>query len=135
MKLNNPEQLEYVVREMIKHRLAKVPYKSFFPVKRIKGTVKKVHRLGMNSYMRYLLVDPVEGVLISYQSQSKYPHTPSYIIKLNEIKECGVLVEERQAKWFFKRDQFYFIVRSDSKTSYFFLDKLELAQFWTKEIH
>lgn len=89
----------------------------------------------MNSYTRYILVDPVEGVLISYQSESKYPHTPSYIIKLNEIKECGVLLEERQSKWFFKRDQFYFIVRSDAKTSYFFLDKLELAQFWTQEIH
>ena len=26
-------------------------------------------------------------------------------------------------------------MRSDAKTSYFFLDKLELAQFWTQEIH
>jgi hypothetical protein len=30
-------------------------------------------------------------------------NSPSYIIKLNEIKELGVLLEERNSKWFFKR--------------------------------
>jgi len=133
--LKNPDQLDYVIKEMKKHRLLKKPYKSFFPIKRLKGTIKKVHRLGVNNYSRYLYVNPIEGVLISYHSQSKFPHSPSYIIKLNEIRECGVLFEDKQAKWFFKRGQYYFIVRSDAKTSYFFLDNLDLINYWTNEIH
>ena len=134
INLKNPEQLDYVIREMRKHRQQRKPYRSFFPIKRIKGTIKKVHRLGVNNYSRYLYVNPIEGVLISYHSQSKFPHSPSYIIKLNEIRECGVLFEEKQAKWFFKRGQYYFIVRSDSKTSYFFLDNLDIVNCWTNEI-
>lgn len=30
---------------------------------------------------------------------------------------------------------YYFVVRSDQKTSYFFLDNLDLANNWTQEIH
>ena len=133
--LKNPDQLDYVIKEMKKHRLQKKPYRSFFPIKRIKGTIKKVHRLGVNNYSRYLYVNPIEGVLISYHSQSKFPHSPSYIIKLNEIREVGVLLEEKQVKWFFRRGQYYLIVRSDAKTCYFFLDNLDLIHYWTKEIH
>jgi hypothetical protein len=80
---------------MKQHRVIKKPYKSFFPIKRLKGTVKKHHRTGLSSYSRYLYVNPIEGVLISYQSQQKFPHSPSYIIKLNEIKECGVLFDDK----------------------------------------
>lgn len=79
---------------MKKHRASHKPYKSFFPLKRVKGTVRKVHRLGMNTYYRFVYVNPIEGVLISYQNQSKFPHQPSYIIKLDEIKECSVLFEK-----------------------------------------
>ena len=93
--MKNQEQVEYVIEQMKAHRAQKKPYKSFTPIKRLKGTVKKVHRLGMNTYSRFIYVNPIEGVLISYQSQSKFPHSPSYIIKLNEIKECGVLFEEK----------------------------------------
>jgi hypothetical protein len=50
------------------HRDQKKPYKSFFPLKRLKGTVKKVHKLGMSTYSRFLYVNPIEGVLISYHS-------------------------------------------------------------------
>ena len=135
LDIKNPEHVDYAIREMKVHRHLKKPYKSFFPIKRLKGTVRKVHRLGMNSYARFLYVNPIEGVLISYQSQNKFPHQPSYIIKLNEIKECGVLLEERQSKWFFKKGQYYFVVRSDNKTSYFYLDNLDLASYWTRAIH
>lgn len=93
--LKNHDQLDYVISQMKQHRQKKKPYQSFFPIKRLKGTIKKVHRLGMNTYTRFIYVNPIEGVLISYQSQSKFPHSSSYIIKLNEIKECGVLLEER----------------------------------------
>ena len=66
--LRNQDHLEYVIKEMKAHRSIKKPYQSFYPIKRIKGTVKKVHRLGMNTYARYLYVNPIDGVLISYQS-------------------------------------------------------------------
>ena len=101
--LKNQEHVDYVIKEMKQHRLQKKPYKSFFPIKRLKGTVKKVHRLGVSTYSRFLYLNPIEGVLISYQNQSKFPHSSSYIIKLNEIKECCVLFEEKQSKWFFKK--------------------------------
>ena len=64
--LRNQDQLDYVIKEMKSNRSLKKPYTSFFPIKRLKGTVKKVHRLGMNTYSRFLYVNPVEGVLISY---------------------------------------------------------------------
>jgi len=136
MKINlkNQEMLDYVIREMKAHRVQKKPYMSFYPLTRLKGTVKKVHRLGMNTYSRFLYVNPIEGVLISYQNQSKFPHQSSYIIKLNDIKECGLIFDERQSKWFFKKGQYYFIVRSNEKTSYFFMDNLDLVNYWTREI-
>jgi hypothetical protein len=132
--LRSLEHVEYVFGEMEKHRKVGKPYKSFFPLKRVKGTVKKVHRLGMNTYFRFIYINPIEGVLISYQNQSKFPHSASYMIKLDEIKECAVLFQEKQSKWFFKRGHYYFVVRSESKTSYFFLDNLDLANHWTSEI-
>jgi hypothetical protein len=134
INLRNKEHLEAAILEMKKHKYIKKPYKSFYPLKRIKGTIKKVHRLGMNSYSRFLYVNPIEGLLISYQNQSKFPHSPSYMIKLNDIKECGLLLDEKQSKWFFKRSNYYFIVRSDTKTSYFYVDNLDMANYWTNEI-
>ena len=124
-----------MIKEMKANRGLKKPYTSFFPIKRLKGTVKKVHRLGMNTYSRFLYVNPIEGVLISYQSQSKFPHQSSYIMKLNEIKECGLLFDETKSKWFFKKGQYYFIVRTLEKTSYFFLDNLDMVSQWAREIH
>ena len=56
------------------------------------------------------------------------------MIKLSDIKECGLLLDEKQSKWFFKRGNYYFIVRSDTKTSYFYLDNLDMANYWTNEI-
>jgi hypothetical protein len=66
--LKNQEQLDNIIKEMKQHRQLKKPYKSFFPIKRLKGTVKKHHRTGLSSYSRFLYVNPIEGVLISYQS-------------------------------------------------------------------
>jgi hypothetical protein len=53
---------------MKKNRIERKPYKCFYPIKRVKGSVKKVHRLGMTNYQRYLYINPTEGMLISYQS-------------------------------------------------------------------
>lgn len=135
MDCKDSDQLDNIIKEMKQHRSMKKPYKSFFPIKRLKGTVKKHHRTGFSSYSRFLYVNPIEGVLISYASQQKFPHSPSYIIKLNEIRECGVLFEDKQSKWFFKKGQYHFIVRSDQKTSYFYHDNLDIINYWTREIH
>jgi hypothetical protein len=133
--LLNDKKLDDIIQRMKINRKLKKPYKSFFPVKRVKGTIKKVHRTGLKTYNRYLYVNPIEGVLISYENQNKFPHSPSYMIKLNEIKECGVIFENKQSKWFFKKGNYYFIVRSESKTSWFCYENLDLVNYWTQEIH
>lgn len=56
------------------------------------------------------------------------------MIKLNEIKECGLIFENKNSKWFFKKGYYYFIVRSESKTSWFCYENLDLINYWTKEI-
>jgi hypothetical protein len=78
--LMNNDQIDYAIKEMKNYRGQKKPYKTFYPIKRLKGTVKKVHRLGMNTYSRLLYVNPIEGVLISYTGMNKFPHQPSYVI-------------------------------------------------------
>lgn len=95
MDLKNQATLDDVIKEMRHHRQARKPYRSLFPVKRVKGTIKKVHRTGLKTYSRYIYVNPIEGVLISYENQNKFPHSPSYMIKLNEISECGVVFENK----------------------------------------
>jgi len=46
----------------------KVPYVSFYPLVRLKGLLFKMHRLKLSHYPRYLYLNPIEGVLISYKS-------------------------------------------------------------------
>ena len=63
----------------------KTPYAVLYPLKRIKGKLNKVHRLKLNSYPRFLYINPQDGALISYPNANKFPLSPNYIIKLNEI--------------------------------------------------
>lgn len=93
------------------------PYRAFFPLKRVKGKVYKVHRLKLKSYSRYLYLNPIEGVLISYYNTNKFPHSPNYIVKLTEIKEHKSLLEN---KWFFKNGQYYFRVSTEQKQYVFY---------------
>ena len=82
------------------------PYQAFFPLKRVKGRLNKVHKLKLNSYPRYLYLNPVDGVLISYENTNKFPHSPNYIIKLDEIRQVKILMEH---KWYFKKGQYYLL--------------------------
>lgn len=66
--LKNDEHLDYIIREINNNKNKLKPYKCFVPLKRIKGTIKKVHKLGLNSYPRFIYVNPVDGVLISYHN-------------------------------------------------------------------
>lgn len=45
-----------------------IPYLSFFPLIRFKGTIQKMHRLRLSTNQRYLYLNPIEGILISYKS-------------------------------------------------------------------
>mmetsp|Transcript_28310 Transcript_28310/g.21157 ORF Transcript_28310/g.21157 Transcript_28310/m.21157 type:complete len:90 (+) Transcript_28310:929-1198(+) len=64
-------------------------YKAMYPMKRVKGRIFKVHRLKFNSYQRYIYINPIEGVMISYNGVSKFPHQPNYIVKLVDISEIS----------------------------------------------
>ena len=44
-------------------------------------------------------------------------------------------MENKQTKWFYKKGHYYFIVRSDSKTSWFCYENLDMVNNWTREIH
>ena len=60
-------------------------YVAFFPLVRLKGMAEKMHILKLNNYTRYLYLNPLEGVLISYKSMAKFPHQPNSITNLKDI--------------------------------------------------
>jgi len=108
------------------------PYESLFPLKMVKGKLYKVHRLKLNSYSRYIYINPIEGALISYQSANKFPLSPNYIMRLNEITDLRIL---QDSGWYQKKNMYYFQVRTAQKNSIFYLNNLDLVQFWINEIH
>lgn len=81
------------------------PYEGLFPIKKVKGKLYKVHRLKLNSYSRYLYINPIEGHLISYNSANKFPLSPNYIMKLNEIVDLRLLSDHG---WYQKKNMYYF---------------------------
>lgn len=107
------------------------PYRPFYPLKRLKGKLNKVHKLKLNSYARYLYLNPIDGVLISYENTHKFPHSPNYVIKLDEIKDLKILMEH---KWYFKKGQYYLRITSEAKVVIFYKNNLDLINFWFKEI-
>ena len=64
-----------------------------------------MHKLRLTSYPRYVYVNPVEGILITYKSPNKFPHSHNEIVKLNAIKQAKILLD---SEWFFKKGQYYF---------------------------
>ena len=45
-----------------------------------------MHITKLSKYQRYIYLNPIEGVLISYKNTNKFPHAPNYIINLNNIQ-------------------------------------------------
>jgi hypothetical protein len=78
-----------------------------------------------------LYINPLEGVLISYNSINKYPISPNYIIRLNDIKRVKIYPGD---EWFMKKGMHYFSVKTDSQYSIFCLKDLDLVKFWVNEI-
>lgn len=65
--LAKPIDTEREVDELLQYlKTLKTPYTVLFPIKRVKGRLNKVHRLKLNSYQRYIYINPIEGVFISY---------------------------------------------------------------------
>lgn len=110
----------------------KTPYAILYPLKRVKGRLNKVHRLKLNSYQRYIYINPVEGVFVSYQNANKFPISPNYILKLSDILEASFISEP---SWYQKKSQYYFQVRTQNQKSIFYLDNVDLVMFWVNELH
>lgn len=78
--------IEKVEAFMVKSGLKDKTYAAFFPLIRLKGHFFKMHITKLSKYQRYIYLNPIEGVLISYKNTNKFPHAPNYIINLNNIQ-------------------------------------------------
>ena len=76
-------------------------------------------------------MNPIEGVLISYNNANKFPLSPNYILKLNDIT---ALTFYSNSLWYQKKGCYYFSVKTNSRHSIFYLDNLDLVTFWINEI-
>jgi len=77
--------VEELLDSLLDNQLETKPYKSFYPLLRLKGHLHKVHTTGLSNYSRYLYLNPIEGVLISYKNVNKFPHAQNYIVNENFI--------------------------------------------------
>ena len=64
------------ITEMLKNRGLKSDniYQAFHPLIRLKGHMGKMHRTKLTKYQRFIYLNPIEGVLISYKTANKFPH-------------------------------------------------------------
>jgi hypothetical protein len=93
---------------------------------RLKGHFNKMHRTKLSHYRRYIYVNPIEGVLISYENTNKFPHAPNYIINLNDINTLEFLKESR---WFFKQGYYYFLIETADKEIVLYDNNLDMVNF------
>ena len=117
---------------MLKTRgINEMHYKAFHPLVRLRGSMQKMHRSKLTKYMRYIYLNPIEGVLISYKTANKFPHMPYHIVHLNQIKTVEFM---RETKWYFSRSHYYMKIESADKTSIFYDDNLDVVNFWVRQI-
>lgn len=121
------------IKEMLESRgrSNENPYKPFYPLVRIKGHLQKMHRTKLTKYPRFIYLNPIEGVLISYKTAQKFPHQPNIIIHLNQITQLEFM---RETKWYFNRGQYYMKVVTPVKEQIFFEDNLDVINFWVRQI-
>jgi hypothetical protein len=118
--------MEAVVDKLLDQKATKRPYRSFFPLMRIKGHLLKMHRTKLSNYPRYIYLNPIEGVLISYKNTNKFPHAPNYMINLLDI----TLIEfMRESRWFFKNGFYYFRIVASDKENIFYDNNLVMVNF------
>jgi hypothetical protein len=104
-------------------------YGLFCPLVRVKGHLFKMNRFKMSNYPRYIYLNPIEGKLVSYKTANKFPHSPNYVMSLNEITELEYM---DKSKWYFKKGQYYFTIGTKEKKSVFFDDNLQVIKFWVE---
>jgi hypothetical protein len=80
----------------------------------------------VTNYPRYLYLNPIEGVLISYKQSNKFPHQPNTIINLQDITTLEFL---QDSKWYHKANCYYFKLATEKKTQIFFDDNLDVVNF------
>lgn len=107
------------------------PYRLFFPLIRLKGHLFKMHILKLSNYPRYVYLNPIEGVLITYKTSSKFPHIPHNIMNLSEITNLEFMREHR---WYFTNGCYYFRVETKDKAMVFFDNNLDVINFWVNQI-
>lgn len=93
---------------------------------RLKGHFVKMGRMKLSHYPRYIYVNPIEGVLISYKNSNKFPHAPNYIINLQDIV---VLEFMKESRWFFKPGYYYMHIETKDKEVVFYDDNLDMVNF------
>lgn len=95
---------------MLKERgINEIYYQAFHPLVKIRGLIHKMHRSKLTSYLRYVYLNPIEGVFTMYKAANKYPHMPNVIVHLNQIKR---VTSTSESKWYTSRNRFYFIVET-----------------------
>lgn len=85
-----------------------------------------MHITKVTNYQRYIYVNPIEGVLISYNNTNKFPHAPNYMINLNEIVVVEFL---KESKWYTKQGYYYFKIATSDKTIIFYDNNLDMVNF------
>lgn len=107
-------------------------YEAFHPLIELKGHLSKMHRSKLTKYLRFIYLNPVEGVLISFKAAHKFPHQPHNIIHLNSVTKIELM---RKSKWYFSRGFHYMRVVTPEKTQIFFDDNLDVVSFWVNQIY
>mgnify|MGYP007082950154 CR=1 FL=1 len=79
-------------------------YKAFHPITRLKGHLHKMHGTRLTRYVRFIYLNPIEGVLISYKTANKFPHQPHNIMHLNQITTLEFM---KETKWYFSPGRYY----------------------------
>lgn len=83
----------------------------------------------LSSYPRYLYLNPIDGVLISYKAVRNFPHQPHII---QNLKDITILEFMRESKWYFKQGFYYFKVETSEKEQVFYDDNLDVVNFWVR---
>jgi hypothetical protein len=129
IKVDSMSQLSFVVEKL--EADVKRPYKSFFPLMRVKGHFLKMGRMKLSHYQRYIYLNPIEGVLISYKNTNKFPHAPNYIINLLDIV---ILEFMKESRWFFKPGYYYMHIQTKDKEVVFYDNNLDMVNFAINQI-
>lgn len=85
----------------------------------------------VSNALRYLYLNPIEGVLISYKNANQFPHRPNLIIQLKTLQNLEYLQDR---KWYLSNDFHYFSFTTNEKDHIYFDSSLDVVLFWVRQI-